>query len=611
MRHAASLLAAMEGISRAAFRVAKELANNSRSGLTIRFLSKKLEIPDEEVEYIVDVNHRILFVDLTKIKIVPEGINAIRRILRGLENRGDVPSLYRHVKSLSAQEFRELEDLAGLDGPVPKKTAVEKLLEHCYKHPDALVSYVATRGFSATAREVFDIVWQSKEGVMPVSKIRSIHGGSEYEIEQALSEMFRGLALFEMFRFDAEDRLVRVAGLLSEIRQWRDETASHADPKGRLKPQRISPYSVTSNGLGFSEQICRLVASIAAKPARLRGDGDLFREDRRRLADICPEEGEPPLTTCLWAAQGVAWLARVDNELRAGQLDDLLKLDAMGRHTVVCDWLLSGDRDGFSRRQVTALLEELKPAAWYQTLDVVRHAMSMSGDDTQPALKLTGGYWRYASSVASPHSERSLARALEETLLWLGIVDRAEENGNSYVRVTDLGLCLLTGKPLDDILDKFASHRAHIIVQPNFDIVVPTHDMDPLITVPLDQFAVRSSTGKATVYHLSKDTFTRGVQEGHDGEAFVEFLLAHNKGGRLPSNVMTTLEDWRGGMKRVRLRTIQVLETDDALILADLLNRRRFKKVITAIDPQKTAAYSKIAKAELAKQLEKEGFIVD
>ncbi|NIA15596.1 MAG: hypothetical protein GWP08_16155, partial [Nitrospiraceae bacterium] len=58
MRHAASLLAAMEGISRPAFRIARELANNSRSGLTVRFLSKKLEIPEEEVEYLVDVNHR-------------------------------------------------------------------------------------------------------------------------------------------------------------------------------------------------------------------------------------------------------------------------------------------------------------------------------------------------------------------------------------------------------------------------------------------------------------------------------------------------------------------------------------------------------------------------
>ena len=74
MRHAASLLAAMEGMSRPAFRIARELANNSRSGLTVRFLSKKLDLPDEEVEYLVDINHKLLFADLTRIKIVNEGI---------------------------------------------------------------------------------------------------------------------------------------------------------------------------------------------------------------------------------------------------------------------------------------------------------------------------------------------------------------------------------------------------------------------------------------------------------------------------------------------------------------------------------------------------------
>ena len=101
MRHAASLLAAMEGISRPAFRIARELANNSRSGLTVRFLCKKLDLPEEEVEYLVDVNHRFLFTDLTKVKIAAEGASAVKRISRGLENHGDIPSLFRAVKSLS------------------------------------------------------------------------------------------------------------------------------------------------------------------------------------------------------------------------------------------------------------------------------------------------------------------------------------------------------------------------------------------------------------------------------------------------------------------------------------------------------------------------------
>ena len=249
MRHAASMVAAMEGISRPAFRIARELANNSRSGLTVRFLSKKLDIPEEEVEYLIDVNHKFLFTDLTKIKVVVEGLNAVARIAIGLENHGDIPSLFRYVKLLGPQEFRHLEEFLGLESPCTKKEFVESLIDRAYEHPDSVITYVATGGFSNTAREVFDLVWNSREGVMPVSKIRAAHGGSEYEVEQAMWELFRGMALFEMFRFDAEDRLVRVAGLLSEIRQCRESLGHMDGQKSRPKPHRGTPMFVEKPGV--------------------------------------------------------------------------------------------------------------------------------------------------------------------------------------------------------------------------------------------------------------------------------------------------------------------------------------------------------------------------
>jgi hypothetical protein len=73
---------------------------------------------------------------------------------------------------------------------------------------------------------------------------------------------------------------------------------------------------------------------------------------------------------------------------------------------------------------------------------------------------------------------------------------------------------------------------------------------------------------------------------------------------------MTTLDDWRGGMKRVRLRTLHILESDDPLVMADLLHRRRFNKHFESVDPRKVVAFKKITKVELAKELEKEGFVV-
>ena len=141
-------------------------------------------MPPEEIEYLVDVNHRLLFYDLTKVKIVPEGLHAVKRICIGLENHGDIPSLFRMVKTLEPPEFRQLEEQIGIVPPGPKKIIVELFIQQYYTPPDSIIEYVATRGFSAIARELFDIVWQSKEGVLTVSKIRNAHRGSEYEVEQ-------------------------------------------------------------------------------------------------------------------------------------------------------------------------------------------------------------------------------------------------------------------------------------------------------------------------------------------------------------------------------------------------------------------------------------------
>jgi hypothetical protein len=611
MRHGATLLASLEGLSRPAFRIATELSNNSRSGLTVRFLSKKLDMPEEEVEYLLDIHPRLIFTDLTKVKIVSEGLNLVRRISEGLENRGDIDSLFRRVKTISPHDFRVLEEKLGIEEAITKKQAVELLLEKHYKHPDSVVTYVATRPFSPLARELFDIVWQSKEGIMTTAQLRAAHGAPEAAVEEALLELFQGFALFEMFRFDSEDRLVRAAGLLKEVRQHRDAATKAAQRKPRLKPLRIRPETILRQELAFSETISRLLAAIAARPARLRGDGELFREDRKRLSEICPEEADPSLNTCLWVAEGAGWLARVDNTLRAGNMDALIPMDRVERHKALCDWLLARGDEATSRKLMIEALDELKPDAWHAVTEFVAYAMSTQREGVQPTLKSVGNAWDYAAPGAGNPTESRLARSIEESFYWLGLIDRAEADGDSVFRLTDLGHAYFSTGDLKALAKRYPRPKGEIIVQPNFDIVVPVQDMDPLLTVPLDQFAIRASTGQATVYNVTKESFTQAMQEGHDADAFVRFLLAHARGGALPPNVLQTLEDWRGGLKRIRIRAIHVIESEDPLVMADLMHRRRFTKFLEPVDARLLVKFHKISRQELAKALEKDGFIVE
>ena len=74
---------------------------------------------------------------------------------------------------------------------------------------------------------------------------------------------------------------------------------------------------------------------------------------------------------------------------------------------------------------------------------------------------------------------------------------------------------------------------------------------------------------------------------------------------------MTTLDDWRGGLRRVRLRTLHVIESDDPLVIADLMHRRKLQKFVGSVDPRQTVSYAKISKRELTRELEKDGFIVE
>lgn len=609
MRHAATLVAAVEGIPRPAFLIARELAANSRSGLTVRFLAKKLELPAEEVEYLVDIHHNLFFHDLTKVKLVAEGYNAVKRITDGLENRGDVNALFNNVKSMSPHEFRVLEEMLDIDKAGPKKAAAEMLVEQWYAHPDSIVEYVATRGFSPMAQEIFDIVWNTPEGVAPASILRVGYEAAEYKVEEAVTELVQGGALFEMFRFDEQDRLIRVAGLLAEIRAWRSNNKHNPRAARALRPFKGDPDGIDARGLDFSDKLCRVVAAVAARPVRLRGDGDLFREDRRRLEEVVPEEAEPSLATCLWAAQGVGWLAQVDNELRAARLDDLVNAGRLERHRMVYDWLLRQSGESKTKRLLADLLDDFKAGAWYPVADTIHFALAAKARDEQPRLTQQGAQWTYVSPAASGSVQRGFMRALEETFHWLGVIDRADGDGDALFRVSDLGAALLLEQDAA-IADQYDGLKAEIIVQPNFDIVVPAQEVDPLLTVPLDQFCERQSTGSAVVYHLSKDSFTKSIQDGHDGDAFIAYLMKHNRGGSLPPNVLQTLDDWRGSVKRVRIRTLHVIEADDPLVIADLVHRKRFAKYFAPVDGKKTVVIDKNERAELVKELEREGFVV-
>jgi len=610
MRHSASLLASLEGMSRATFLIAKELSQNSRAGLTPRFLAKKLDVPIEEIEYLVDVNHKLLYTDLTRIRLVPEGHLAVKRILEGLESHGDVTALKEHVRSLSDLDLQVLEERLEIEPDLSKKEIAERVLARIYKHPDSVLHYLAGGEFSARAREIFDSVWQSRDGILSVSQIYTMHKRPEFEVEQALTELFQGCACFELFRFDSEQRLVRAVALLKEARDYLKTTRDTApSAAGHLKEYHGRVDAVRSEGLVFSEIVCRLTAVIAAHPVRLRNDGELFREDRRRLEQIRSDEEEPSLNTCLWAAEGLGWIARVDNTFRAGEVSTLVEMDRIDRHRLLYQWLTSQADIAPARGILEKALEELSPEAWYSVMDFVAYAHRFSDQSDAPALKPVGTHFEYVSSSTGGRLETRMARVLEECFFWLGVVARGYAGDDPCFQITPLGMALLAGNTPPSLREEYPAWTGGIVVQPNYEVAAALHDIDPLLTIPLDTFAVRVSEQPVTVYKLTRETFVHAMQQGHPADGFINFLLNHNR-GPLPGNVLTTLKDWCGTAKQVRLRTYHVLEADDPLVIAELEHSRQWAGHMVPFDAHKVLRYQGLSKAELKAALEKEGYIV-
>lgn len=610
MRHSASLLASLEGMSRATFLIARELAQNSRTGLTTRFLSKKLDMPQEEIEYLVDVHPKLLYTDLTRIRLVPEGPQAVKRILEGLESHGDVEALRQFIRSLSDINLQALEERLELDDGLSKKEIAERAVQRIYRHPDSVLDYLATGDFSERAREIFDGIWQSHDGIQPVSQIYAVHRCSEFEVEKALTELFQGCACFELFRFDGEQRLVRAAALLKEVRDYLRHT-KHVVPDAvpELEPIKSGVEITHLEDIGFSEAVCRVTAAVAARPARVRNDGELFREDRRRLEQVRSDEEEPSLSTCLWAAEGLGWIARVDNTLRAGDVDVLLGVDRMRRHQMLYEWLTSQSDIAPARGLLERAQEELHPGTWYSVMDFISRVQDFMDGSDAPLLQQRGSAYEYQVPGSGGRLETRLARLLEERFCWLGVIDRGYAGGEPCFRITPLGQALLSGSLPAELCEQYPARTGGIVVQPNYEVAAALEDMDPLLTIPLDTFAVRVSESPVTVYKLTRESFVRAMQQGHSPDVFIAFLLSNNR-GPLPENVLTTLKDWRGTAKQVRLRTCQVLESDDPLVIAELAHQQQWRKYLSAVEPQKTLRYQGITKAALKAALEKEGYIV-
>ena len=180
-------------------------------------------------------------------------------------------------------------------------------------------------------------------------------------------------------------------------------------------------------------------------------------------------------------------------------------------------------------------------------------------------------------------------------LSWLGLLELDRQEYPVQFRLS-------AGAPFlfDEHYQDLQAHEAEpgrLIIQPNFEIMILAPVSEALLIL-LDRFAERISLDLVARYRISRNSITRALQSGLQGEAILR-KLEQMAGHELPQNVRYSLLEWERQARRIEIWPhMTLLEVDDPslldAILADeqkrLLFGRRFSPQLVEVVSSQLAA---------------------
>jgi len=182
---------------------------------------------------------------------------------------------------------------------------------------------------------------------------------------------------------------------------------------------------------------------------------------------------------------------------------------------------------------------------------------------------------------------------LMEYLAVLGAVDiLAEDTSHSdyeyysayettYFRVTDLGAYLfgITDSYQEKEGTSFSDDEKGFIVQPNFDVVISNSRERMRHELFFDQFAQKTVDDKeVSVYKLNFSGMAKALSIGLMIHEICTYCEVYSN-VPLPDNVMSAFLEWEEQSKRIRIRDVTVIETDDNLLLEEIVHYSGMKAI--------------------------------
>lgn len=178
-----------------------------------------------------------------------------------------------------------------------------------------------------------------------------------------------------------------------------------------------------------------------------------------------------------------------------------------------------------------------------------------------------------------------------EYLAVMGIVDVALEEtetdeGEPYfypalVRLTPLGAHILGINKAYTCAESTSNNSGSsgFTVQPNYEIIISEGSMKYVHALFFDRFAEKVAEDQANIYKLSFKAMVTALDNGNDITEIIEYLDKHSQ-HPLPDNVRLTLQGWQKASKKIKIRTVTVIETDDKYLIEELKSYKAINKYI-------------------------------
>jgi hypothetical protein len=228
---------------------------------------------------------------------------------------------------------------------------------------------------------------------------------------------------------------------------------------------------------------------------------------------------------------------------------DFLRKPLAAKQRLMLDWLiedrdLPGDMAHQLRLRRTALrfLKRLEPGVWYDAMFLPfvarNHYLATLAAEIDSAAEAK------SFPVRSSADLRSLAWNLfnwiRKHLYLLGVVDMGyDATGRaSAIRLTKMGAELLEIIPGRDL-----EGAGHVVVNPDFEVVLFPDERSHELVYALDRFCERELSDSLVHYRITPGSLHRGLQQGVGLDEVLELLRDRSR-TPLPQNVVYSLESW-------------------------------------------------------------------